>query len=96
MVLLILDGQSTYTLSLATIEVPRKHGVVHAAAAFTQHASNAASRCHVYQDIEYISARSEAEVETWAATVDRTYCVAGGHGVPKGWNDGNDYEWVQE
>jgi hypothetical protein len=62
---------------------------------------NAASRCYVSQDIEYIfvhgiSDRNEAEGETRAGTVDGTYCAAGMHSVLKDCNDGNGYEWVQE
>jgi hypothetical protein len=50
------------------------------------------SRRGVYA-VHSISDRNEAEGE---AIFDRPYCVAGRHGVPKGCNNGNDYEWAQE
>jgi hypothetical protein len=57
------------------------------------------SRYYVFQATEYIhgiSDCSEAERETWAATLHRTYCVAGGHGVPKVCDAGKGYESVHE
>jgi hypothetical protein len=45
--LLISDGHSSLSLSLATTEIPRKHGVRRAVAAFSQHAHDAASRCNL-------------------------------------------------
>jgi hypothetical protein len=45
-----------------------------------------------YIESEYISNGNKAEGEIRAETIDRTYCVAGRHGFPKGCNDGNEYE----
>jgi hypothetical protein len=60
--LLLLNEHSSYTLSLAALKFLASWGY-HAVAGFPQHSSNAASRCHAFQNIEHIlgiSDRNEA------------------------------------
>jgi hypothetical protein len=65
-VLLILDGHSSHTQSLAAIEIALRHGVV---AAIPQHASNAASRHHVFQATEYVHVISDCNDAEGATTL---------------------------
>jgi hypothetical protein len=81
-VLLMLDGHSSHIRSVTTIEVARKHGVIMLTLHFH---SNAASRSRF---IQAINDRIETERKPRAATVGRTYCISGSHGVPKGCNSG--------
>jgi hypothetical protein len=90
--LLLVDGQSSQTLSVVTIEIPRKRGI--AMLSLPSHSTHRTQSLDVtfFRPLStYIASAIAARLrETRAATVDRT------HGVSKGCNEGNGYELVQE
>jgi hypothetical protein len=94
-VLLILDGHSSHTQSLAAVEIDCKHDVV---MSLPYHSTHRMQPLDVtfFKPLNTCHQRSQRSWGRNPGSVDGTYCVPGRHGVPKGCNHWNGYEWVQE